>query len=65
MIVISLLLIAISLLRFGVDIWIYFYACYNSKGTSVIHLNYRGAGGVLSCVVALALFLLLYKWRES
>jgi uncharacterized BrkB/YihY/UPF0761 family membrane protein len=58
----SLLIVAVGFVRFGIDWWIYFHA--SSANTSSIQLNYRGLGGALSGIVMFVFFILIYRWRK-
>jgi len=60
MAVVSLLLVAVGLTRFGLDLWSHIHA-FNSPASS---LNYRGLGGALSGIVMFVMFIVLYLWRK-
>ena len=59
--VVSLLLAALGIVRFAVDLWSYYHT--SDAGASRV-LNYRGLGAASSGFVLFAVFILLYRWRK-
>jgi uncharacterized BrkB/YihY/UPF0761 family membrane protein len=63
MAVASLLLAALGIVRFGIDLWAYLHSS-NPGNTPSGALNYGGLGVMLSGVVMFGIFILLYRWRK-
>jgi uncharacterized BrkB/YihY/UPF0761 family membrane protein len=61
MALVSLFVLMLGLVRFGVDLWSYYHAA--DSGAARV-LNYRGLGGVLSGLVMFAVFILLFRSRK-
>jgi uncharacterized membrane protein YidH (DUF202 family) len=55
----SLLIVAVGFVRFGIDLWTYSHA-----STASTELNYRGLGGALGGGIMFGLFILIYRWRK-
>lgn len=54
----SILLAAVGLVRFAVDLWVFLHT--SGAAQSDIHLNLRGLGGLLGGVALLGVFAFLY-----
>ena len=61
MALVSLVVTAIGLMRFTVDLWSYFHASAGRAASSNNHLNYTGLGAVSAGVVMFVLFIFLYR----
>ena len=62
MAMVSLLLVAVGLVRFSIDLWGHFHTVGPNSNTQV---NYRGLGEVLGGLVMFVVFVLLYRWRKA
>jgi hypothetical protein len=64
MVVVSLLLVVICAVPFGIDLWNGFHTAGARMTLSGV-LNYRGVGGVLAGLVMSTFFLLLCCWKKD
>ena len=62
MALVSLFVLMLGLVRFGIDLWSYYHVADSSAARI---LNYRGLGGTSSGLVMLTVFILLFRSRKN